>query len=166
MGVARGPVPAGLGLASLALPELRIDHIVIAADHRLTSREAVQPEDLDGERLLMVDRSDSPMVHDASVEFFTDRGLRPVWVSHGATQIERVLDMVASGMGCGWMNPVQAMRHRARGDVVVRPLTEAVRADAYVVAWHGEQLSAKARPLAKFIVEHFTVGLDTARARD
>ena len=70
----------------------------------------------------MVDRSDAPQTHDVITGYFNRLGVHPTWVTHGATQIERVFDMVAIGSGIGWLNTWQAEREAGRTDVAIRPL--------------------------------------------
>ena len=45
--------------------------------------------------MLIVDRGDAPQAHDVITSYLNRLGVRPTWVTHGATQIERVFDMVA-----------------------------------------------------------------------
>jgi DNA-binding transcriptional LysR family regulator len=163
IGVARGPVPAESNLDSIELPAIPIDHIVLPPDHPLADNATITPATLDDERLLMVDREDSPFVHDAAVAFFAERDIHPRWIEHGATQIERVFDMVASGMGCGWLNTAQAARHRGRPDVAIRPLTEPVRTDTYVVAWRAGTTAAAVGELVEYVVNHFEVDTEGPR---
>ena len=54
--------------------------------------------------------------------------------THGATQIERVFDMVAIGSGIGWLNTC-AERETDRTDVAIRPLQPIGMWDEFRVAW-------------------------------
>ena len=67
--------------------------------------------------------------------YLADQGVRANVVTHGATQIERVFDMVAIGSGIGWLNTWQAEREANRDDVVVRPLEPIGMWDEFRVAW-------------------------------
>jgi DNA-binding transcriptional LysR family regulator len=155
IGVARGPVPADRSLPHTELPDVAVDHIAIPIGHPLADAAVVAPADLDGEPLLIVDRDDSLGVHDESVAFFADRGVSPRFVDHAATQIERALDMVAVGTGFGWLNRGQAERHRDRPDVAIRPLSEPVRRDHFVVAWSAETRHPTVAPLVRAVVDTF-----------
>ena len=85
---------------------------------RRTTRWPQQPvvyaTDLDGQPVLLVEREDAPTYHDATVAYCAALDVRPAWVMHPATQVERMLDMVAVGSGIGWLNAWQAVRRQPR----------------------------------------------------
>ena len=95
------------------------------------------PHDLEHEPLLIVDRGDAPQAHDVITGYLNRLGVRPTWVTHGATQIERVFDMVAIGSGIGWLNTWQAEREAGRTDVAIRPLQPIGMWDEFRVAWRA-----------------------------
>jgi DNA-binding transcriptional LysR family regulator len=134
VGVIRSPSMADPALAITPLLSVPLDHIAVAADHRWARRRIVALDELDGERVLIVDASDSPVVHRSTVEWFRDRDIHPVWVPHSATQIERSLDQVAAGLGAEWLNRWQAASARARRDIRVLALREPLRHDEFVIA--------------------------------
>lgn len=135
IGVVRASVETADRVASVPLARVPIDHVAIPADHPLAARERVKVADLDAEPVLVVDRADAPHSHDELLAYAVALGIHPVWVSHGATQIERVFDMVAIGSGIGWLNSWQADREVGRDDVVVRPLDPVGMWHEFRVAW-------------------------------
>ena len=121
-GIIRGSVSDADRVASVALARVAIDHVVVPADHRLGALDVVDAGSLAGEPVLVVDRSEAPHAHDKIAAYFDGLALKPRLVTHGATQIERVFDMVAIGTGIGWLNTWQASRGTGRDDVVIKPL--------------------------------------------
>ena len=116
----RGPVTDPDRVASVPLASVPVDHVSLPPAHRLAAADVVDARDLDGEPVLVVDRSDAPTAHDEIEAYCAAVGSRPRWVTHAATQVERVLDLVAVGEGIGWLNAWQAEREAARTDVAVR----------------------------------------------
>ena len=76
-----------------------MDHVALPAAHRLAAQDVVQASDLDGEPVLLVERTDAPTAHEETLAYCAAVGVRPDWVLHPATQAERMLDMVAVGAG-------------------------------------------------------------------
>jgi DNA-binding transcriptional LysR family regulator len=134
VGIVHGPVPDPERLASRPLARVPFDHVSVPAGHRLAACAVVELTDLDGEPVLLVDRAEAPSAHDATVAFTDAHGVRPAWVLHPASQVERVLDMVAVGTGIGWLNAWQAGQVTHEG-VVVRPLRPATRVDELHLVW-------------------------------
>jgi DNA-binding transcriptional LysR family regulator len=138
VGMVRGPVVEPGRLASVPLSRVPVDHLALPPDHRLAGSDSVvHAQDLDGEPVLVVARSDAPTAHDEIEAYCTAMGARPHWVTHAAVQVERILDLVALGTGIGWLNSWQAERARGRPDVVVRPLRPVGLYDEFRVAWRA-----------------------------
>jgi DNA-binding transcriptional LysR family regulator len=137
VGIVRGPVVDPGRLASVPLARVPVDHVAVPPDHRLAESQAVNAQDLDGEPVLVVERSDAPTAHDEIESYCTTMGARPHWVTHAAVQVERVLDLVALGTGIGWLNSWQAERAGSRQDVAVRPLRPVGLYDEFRVAWRA-----------------------------
>ena len=135
VGIVRGTVDGSERVATVPLARVPVDHVSVPLGHRLASAEVVEAGDLEGEPVLVVDRADAPYAHDAIVRYTSGLDVHPRWVTHGATQIERVFDMVAIGSGIGWLNTWQAEREAARTDVAIRPLTPVGMWDEFRVAW-------------------------------
>jgi DNA-binding transcriptional LysR family regulator len=137
VGIVRGPVPDPDVIASVPLAEVPVDHVVVPPDHRLATFDRVDVGDLEGEPVLIVERDDAPRAHDEITHYFAGHGVRPRWITHGATQIERVFDMVSVGAGIGWLNTWQAERESGRTDVVIRPLVPVEMHDVFRIAWRA-----------------------------
>ena len=91
--------------------------------------------DLDGEPVFVVDRGDAPTAHDEIAAYCTSKGVRPAWVTHAPTQVERVLDLVGVGGGIGWLNSWQVERGArpiGRGGQAAAPVG---LYDEFRVAW-------------------------------
>lgn len=137
VGILRGPIDEIDRVASVPLARVPVDHVAVPLGHRLASAETVHATDLENEPLLIVDRADAPQGHDVITGYLNRLGVRPTWVTHGATQIERVFDMVAIGSGIGWLNTWQAEREAGRTDVAIRPLRPIGMWDEFRVAWRA-----------------------------
>lgn len=134
-GIVRGSASDADRVASVALARVPIDHVVVPVDHRLGRFEVVHAEDLADEPVLVVERADAPHAHDKIAAYFEELAVRPRLVTHGATQIERVFDMVAIGTGLGWLNTWQVSRGTSRDDVVIKPLVPVAMFDEFRVVW-------------------------------
>jgi DNA-binding transcriptional LysR family regulator len=137
VGILRGPIDDIDRVASVPLARVPVDHVAVPLGHRLADVAVVEARDLDQEPLLVVDRADAPQTHDVITGYLTRLGVRPALVTHGATQIERVFDMVAIGSGIGWLNTWQAEREAGRTDVAIRPLQPIGMWDEFRVAWRA-----------------------------
>ena len=135
--IMRGPIDDVDRVASVPLARVPVDHVAVPLGHRLAGAEVVDAADLENEPLLIVDRGDAPQAHDVITGYLNRLGVRPAWVTHGATQIERVFDMVAIGSGIGWLNTWQAEREAGRTDVAIRPLRPIGMWDEFRVAWRA-----------------------------
>jgi DNA-binding transcriptional LysR family regulator len=136
VGIVRGAVPDADRLMSIPIARVPVDHVALPPSHRLAALESVSVHDLDGEPVLVVDRNDAPHAHDDIAAYCATHNVHPRWINHGATQIERVLDMVAVGSGIGWMNTWQVERYSvSRSDIAIRPLTPIELHDEFRVAW-------------------------------
>lgn len=134
-GIIRGGAAEPDRVASVPLARVPVDHVVVPLDHRLADVDVVNAKDLEGQPVLVVDRNDAPRAHDEIVSYLGGLGVRPIWVTHGATQIERVFDMVAISSGIGWMNTWQAERESRRTDVAIKRLEPVGLWDEFRVAW-------------------------------
>ena len=112
----------------------------------------MQASDLDGEPVLLVERTDAPTAHEETLAYCAAVGVRPDWVLHPATQAERMLDMVAVGAGIGWLNHWQAGRVQRDG-VAVRPLRPVVRVDDFHLVWRSTDASAATRAFVALAAE-------------
>ena len=153
VGIVRGPVTDPDVIASVPLAEVPVDHVVVPPDHRLAHYERVDISDLDGEPVLIVEREDAPRAHDEIAHYFAGLDIRPRWVTHGATQIERVYDMVSVGAGIGWLNTWQAERDSGRTDVAIRPLVPVGMHDVFRIAWRAGDTSPATAMCVRVLLE-------------
>jgi DNA-binding transcriptional LysR family regulator len=135
LGIVRASVNDAERVASVPLARVPVDHVVVPLSHRLADAERVHVSDLEGEPVLVVDRADASHAHDKIVTYLNASGVRPNWVTHGATQIERVFDMTSIGSGIGWLNSWQAERETGRDDVAIKPIDPIGMWDEFRVAW-------------------------------
>ena len=119
----------------MPLARVPVDHVVVPLSHRLADVDRIHASDLQGEPVLVVDRADAAHAHDKIVTYLNASGVRPIWVTHGATQIERVFDMASIGSGIGWLNSWQAERETGRDDVAIKPIDPIGMWDEFRVAW-------------------------------
>ncbi len=152
-GILRGPVADPDRVASVPLARVPVDHVVLPASHRLGAQAIIQATDLDGEPVLIVERVDAPRAHDEIVSYMTRLGAKPKWTTHGATQIERVFDMVAIGSGIGWLNTWQAERDLGRDDITVRPLQPVGLWDEFSVAWRNGDSRPSTAACVRIVLE-------------
>ncbi len=153
VGIVRGPVTDPDIIASVPLAEVPVDHVVVPPDHRLARYDRVDISDLDGEPVLIVEHEDAPRAHDEIAHYFAGLDIRPRWVTHGATQIERVYDMVSVGAGIGWLNTWQAERESGRTDVAIRPLFPVGMHDVFRIAWRAGDTSPATAMCVRVLLE-------------
>jgi DNA-binding transcriptional LysR family regulator len=153
VGIVRGPVTDPDVIASVPLAEVPVDHVVVPPDHRLARYDRVDISDLDGEPVLIVEREDAPRAHDEIAHYFAGLDIHPRWVTHGATQIERVYDMVSVGAGIGWLNTWQAERESGRTDVAIRPLFPVGMHDVFRIAWRAGDTSPATAMCVRVLLE-------------
>ena len=72
----------------------------------------VEPHDagLDGQPVLVVERSDAPTAHDEIESYCAAAGARPRWIPHGAVQVERVLKNVLAILKEAKMGPEHVVK--------------------------------------------------------
>jgi DNA-binding transcriptional LysR family regulator len=153
VGIVRGPVTDPDVIASVPLAEVPVDHVVVPPDHRLATFDRVDITDLEGEPVLIVEREDAPRAHDEIAHYFAGLDIHPRWVTHGATQIERVYDMVSVGAGIGWLNTWQAERESGRTDVAIRPLVPVGMHDVFRIAWRAGDTSPATAMCVRVLLE-------------
>ena len=152
LGIVRSPIPRPDLLATRLLTRVGFDHLAVAEGHRLASVAGASASDLHDEPVLLVSRDEAPTYHDATVGYCAQHGVRPRWVEHGATQVERMLDMVAVGSGIGWLNSFQAAHLHHEGVVAV-PLTPVTRFDDFHLAWRVDDRSSSVADFAAIVAE-------------
>ena len=139
VGIVRAPIP--VGLASALLTRVPFNHLALPSDHRLARQDVVHASELDGEAVLLVDRTEAPTYHAETLAYLLAHGAEPAYVVHPATQVERMLDMVAVGTGIGWLNALHVGAVQRQGVTVV-PLTPPERFDDFHLAWRPDDQSS------------------------
>jgi DNA-binding transcriptional LysR family regulator len=152
VGVVHPPVPYPDRLASRVLARVPFDHVAIPQNHPLAQQDIVEASDLDGQPVLLVERDDAPTYHDATLAYCDAMDVRPAWVMHPASQVERMLDMVAVGSGIGWLNAWQAA-NVSRDGVVIRPLRPVDRFDEFHLVWRIDDDSKSLRQFVEIAME-------------
>jgi DNA-binding transcriptional LysR family regulator len=102
--------------------------------------------------VLLVEREDAPTYHDATLAYCNALDVRPAWVMHPASQVERMLDMVAVGSGIGWLNAWQAAIVSHDG-VVIRPLEPVERFDEFHLVWRIDDDSKSVQQFVEIAME-------------
>jgi DNA-binding transcriptional LysR family regulator len=149
-GIVHAPVPSTFGSSLLAY--VPFSHVAVPEGHRLAEQDVVYATDLESEPALLVERAEAPTFHDETLAYCDELGVRPTWVLHVATQVERMLDMVSVGTGIGWLNAWQA-EHLARDGVVVRPLSPVTRFDELHIVWRKDDPSPAVASFVQLAVE-------------
>jgi DNA-binding transcriptional LysR family regulator len=152
VGVVHPPVPYPDRLASQVLAHVPFDHLAVPQSHPLAVQAVVNAADLDGQPVLLVEREDAPTYHDATLAYCASLDVRPAWVMHPASQVERMLDMVAVGSGIGWLNAWQAA-NVSRDGVVIRPLRPIERFDEFHVVWRVDDDSKSLQQFVDIAME-------------
>jgi DNA-binding transcriptional LysR family regulator len=152
VGIVRQPIPFPDRLTSQLLARVPFDHVAIPEGHPLASHEVIEAADLNGQAVLLVEHDDAATYHDATVAYCAALDVHPAWVVHPASQVERMLDMVAVGSGIGWLNAWQAA-HVSRDGVVIRPLRPVERFDEFHLVWRVGDDSKSVREFAEIAME-------------
>jgi DNA-binding transcriptional LysR family regulator len=98
VGIAKWPSPL---LEALPLEPFAPFGLLVPHGHPLAGRANVCIQDLDGEPLLIVDRTQAAEQHDVIVHFYTEAGVRPDFRERVIGSIDQVVDFVATGQGLG-----------------------------------------------------------------
>ncbi|MEP7115819.1 MAG: LysR family substrate-binding domain-containing protein, partial [Ilumatobacteraceae bacterium] len=155
VGLVHPPVPHPDILVSQALARVPFDHVAVPQSHPLAQHLVIQATDLEGQSVLLVEREDAPTYHDATLAYCAALDVRPAWVMHPATQVERMLDMVAVGSGIGWLNAWQAA-NVSRDGVVIRALRPVERFDDFHLAWRVVDHSKSLKQFVEIALEACT----------
>ena len=152
VGIVHPPVPHPDRLVSRLLARVPFDHVAVPQNHPLADHQVVNATDLEGQPVLLVEREDAPTYHDATVAYCAALDVRPAWVMHPATQVERMLDMVAVGSGIGWLNAWQAA-HVTRDGVAIRSLRPVEHYDDLHVVWRVDDQSRSVQQFVEIAME-------------
>jgi DNA-binding transcriptional LysR family regulator len=152
VGLVHPPIPYPDVLVSQLLARVPFDHVAVPQAHPLAQRTTIDARDLEGQPVLLVERDEAPTYHDATLAYCAALDVRPAWVTHPATQVERMLDMVAVGSGIGWLNAWQAA-HVSRDGVVIRPLRPIERFDEFHLVWRVDDHSKSVKQFVDIAME-------------
>jgi DNA-binding transcriptional LysR family regulator len=152
VGLVHPPVPYPDRLKSQPLARVPFDHVAVPQNHPLADHAVVNATDLEGQPVLLVEREDAPTYHDSTLAYCDALDVRPAWVMHPATQVERMLDMVAVGSGIGWLNAWQAA-HVSRDGVTIRPLRPVERFDEFHLVWRIDDHSKSVQQFVEIAME-------------
>ena len=152
VGLVHPPVPYPDILVSQALALVPFDHVAVPQSHPLAQHRVIYATDLEGQPVLLVERDDAPTYHDATLAYCAALDVHPAWVMHPASQVERMLDMVAVGSGIGWLNAWQAA-HVSRDGVVIVPLQPVERIDEFHLAWRIDDHSKSVKQFVEIAME-------------
>ncbi|HEX4109396.1 MAG TPA: LysR substrate-binding domain-containing protein [Solirubrobacteraceae bacterium] len=144
VGVIRPPVLE----PDLVIEELWHESVVVAlpVGHRLARRRRLVPDDLHGERFVMLDRREAPGLHHSLARLITEIGQAPL--IQEVSEIQTVLGLVAAGMGISLIG--ESVGARERRGVVHRPLSGRQPTIATALAWRPDDDSPV---LASFLAE-------------
>jgi DNA-binding transcriptional LysR family regulator len=152
VGLVHPPVPYPDMLKSRLLARVPFDHVAVPQTHPLAQQSVVEATDLEGQPVLLVEREEAPTYHDETLAYCAALDVRPVWVAHPATQVERMLDMVAVGSGIGWLNAWQAA-NVSRDGVAIRPLRPIERFDEFHLVWRIDDRSKSVKQFVDIAME-------------
>jgi DNA-binding transcriptional LysR family regulator len=152
VGLVHPPVPYPDRFASRVLARVAFDHVAVPESHALATQDVIRASDLEAQPVLLVERDDAPTYHDATIAYCAALDVRPAWVMHPASQVERMLDMVAVGSGIGWLNAWQAA-HVSREGVVIRPLQPVERFDEFHLVWRIDDHSKSVEQFVEIAME-------------
>jgi DNA-binding transcriptional LysR family regulator len=152
VGLVHPPVPYPDRLESQLLARVPFDHVAVPQNHPLADHAVVNATDLEGQPVLLVEREDAPTYHDSTLAYCAALDVRPAWVMHPATQVERMLDMVAVGSGIGWLNAWQAA-HVSRDGVAIRALRPVERFDEFHLVWRIDDHSKSVQQFVEIAME-------------
>ena len=153
VGLVHPPVPYPDRLASQALARVPFDHVAVpqtppagpTLDHRGDGISRANP----------CCSSNATMLRPTTMQrvaYCAALDVRPAWVMHPATQVERMLDMVAVGSGIGWLNAWQAA-HVSRDGVEIRPLRPIERFDEFHLVWRIDDHSKSVKQFVEIAME-------------
>ncbi len=124
-------------LGALTLTTGQHGLVIMPAGHRLAKLDCVDLAQLDGERVLVVDKKASRQLHDRWVDFFNERGIRVQFHQAPLKTIEEMILAVATGQGLLIGNDEPNIDCERYG-VVVRPVRGPVPSASYFFTWRPD----------------------------
>jgi DNA-binding transcriptional LysR family regulator len=124
-------------LGSLVLITEQRATVILPSGHRLSESACVDIKQLDGERILVVDRKTSRQLHDRWVHFFEEHGVQVQFQPAPLNTIEEMILRVATGQGVLIGNDEPKIDCAQYG-VVVRPVRGPVPSTDFYMIWRRE----------------------------
>lgn len=141
LALVRDPLPSA-GVVSAQIASYRDDHVAVATTHAAASSDRIDLRTFEGQGFLLNERDTAPGVHDATVRFFAEHAVAPVWRHHRLQEHEQQLALVAAGAA-------SALVHSHRADiivpgVVIRPLEQEGPLHRFLLVMRQEEQSVAA----------------------
>lgn len=140
--IVRGPV-TGSDLETVPFGTSTDGFVALPEDDPLVKRPTVELSALGGRAVLVPDREAAPLVHDATLRFFADHAVAPVWRRHAVQEYGQEMTLVAAGVGAALVHTHLA-DERYPG-VAIRRLEPAGPTYDLVVVLRGTDRSPVAR---------------------
>jgi DNA-binding transcriptional LysR family regulator len=139
VGISRWTEP---GLESIVLSSEPETALVMPYRHRLGAKAVIELADLDGEDIIIVDRSTNARFHDQEKRLFLDRGIRPRFRTLTTPSPSDAMELVAAGNGCV-LTTFRVARAFAPRGTTIRPIADHVPAAQHFLLWRSETGSAE-----------------------
>lgn len=166
-GVATQQFDVGLGIAPAAppgvtaLPMPKLETVcVLPEGHPLATRDAIRPEDLDGEPLLVI--SDYSTTQRKILQSLEAAGIRRDIVME-STYSAPICDLVGQNAGVAILEPVTARAYLGRGVAIV-PYVPPITLDMSFMHASGRPMSDRAAAFYELVREEFTAFRDGSAA--
>ncbi|MER7399705.1 LysR family transcriptional regulator [Streptomyces sp. NPDC000151] len=157
LALVRDPLPPH-GTSSLIVGRYRDDHVAVPAPGPLTKQVPVPLGAFEGMPFLINERDTAPGVHDATVRFFADHGVAPLWQHHRLREQEQLLALVAAGTASGLVHAhpadVSDPANITCPGVAVLPLSEPGPEHRFHLVWRADDDSELLRAVIDLICDH------------
>jgi DNA-binding transcriptional LysR family regulator len=125
--------------------------VAMAADHPLAGSAAIDPTDLSGQPLVVVERAVNPWLHDHFVSQLEARGAT-VTIHREISSLDRLLPLVLTGSAIG-LTTTSAAATRPFDGVVYRPFTEPSPYADHSIVWRSDTTNPAVTDLVDVIRE-------------
>ncbi|WP_181138457.1 LysR family transcriptional regulator [Streptomyces sp. Ru73] len=157
LALVRDPLPPQ-GTSSLIVGRYRDEHVAVPAPGPLTRQVPVPLGAFEGLPFLINERDIAPGVHDATVRFFADHGVAPLWQHHRLREPEQVLSLVAAGTASALVHAhpadVTDPANVTCPGVAVLPLAEPGPEHRFHLVWRSDDSSPLLHSLIDLVCDH------------